>query len=162
VSFAIVFVVLLLQVLSSTTIALFIKKKNTRSTVAKNEPLRIVAIDTGAGAVQINPEDGDFLIGSISAGVEDGHKRVGRPDGQYCVETQRSRAGTSQGGRDRHRQRRASPQPRGRRRRGRHCFVNSIKQRHHGERRRELAHLPVDEAVSDNGQRVQRQHKGER
>ncbi|CAM9403288.1 unnamed protein product, partial [Ectocarpus sp. 6 AP-2014] len=65
------------RVLSSTRIALFVKNRRTLSTtVAKNEPLKIVAIDTGAGAVQINPEDGGLFIGSISAGVEDGHKQA--------------------------------------------------------------------------------------
>ncbi|CAM9183837.1 unnamed protein product, partial [Ectocarpus sp. 8 AP-2014] len=64
------------RVLSSTRIALFVKNRNTRSTVAKNEPLRIVAIDTGAGAVQINPGDEGLFIGSISAGAEDVHRAV--------------------------------------------------------------------------------------
>ncbi|CAN0082302.1 unnamed protein product [Ectocarpus fasciculatus] len=63
-------------VLSSTRIALFVRNGGLSATRLKNEPLKIVAIDTGAGAVQINPEDGGLLIGSIFTGVEDGDKQV--------------------------------------------------------------------------------------
>ncbi|CAM9480602.1 unnamed protein product, partial [Ectocarpus sp. 12 AP-2014] len=62
------------RVLPSTTIALFVKNRRTLSTtVTKNELLKIVAIDTGAGAVQINLEAGGLSIGSNIAGVEDDH-----------------------------------------------------------------------------------------
>ncbi|CAM9250702.1 unnamed protein product, partial [Ectocarpus sp. 12 AP-2014] len=64
-------------VLSSTTIALFVKNRRTLSTtVGKNELLKLVAIDTGAGAGQINPDDGGLLIGSNIAGVEDHHRQA--------------------------------------------------------------------------------------
>lgn len=61
---------LLLQVLSSTRIALFVKSRSSYATVAP-EPLKITAIDSGAGVVQINPEDGGLTTGSIFTAVED-------------------------------------------------------------------------------------------
>lgn len=47
----------LLQVISSARIVLFVKIGSDRSGLMR-QPLKIVATDTGAGAVQLNPEDG--------------------------------------------------------------------------------------------------------
>lgn len=63
---------LLLQVLSSTRIALFVKSPRDSYAAfdGEYEPLNVVAIDTGAGAVEIKPEDGGLKIGAVLTGVE--------------------------------------------------------------------------------------------
>ena len=66
---------LLPQVLSSTRIAIFLKGGN--SYLPKDgEPLKIVAIDNGAGAEQIKPEGGGLTIGYAYKDAEDDDKQA--------------------------------------------------------------------------------------
>lgn len=52
-----------LQVVSSTRIVLFVRFSS--NPPDGRQPLKLVAIDTGAGAVQLNPEDGGVVIGTL-------------------------------------------------------------------------------------------------
>lgn len=54
----------LFQVVSSTQIILFVKIEFDPSG-PKCQPLKVVAIDTGTGAVQLNSADGGVMIGTI-------------------------------------------------------------------------------------------------
>ena len=52
------------QVVSSTRIILFVRIGSLPP--GQRQQLKIVAVDTGAGAVQLNPEDGGVVIGTLS------------------------------------------------------------------------------------------------
>lgn len=67
---------LFLQVLSSTRIALYIRQKESWITAPNDALLKIVAIDTGAGVVQVNPQFGGLSLCRIPVGVEVNDKTV--------------------------------------------------------------------------------------
>lgn len=54
-----------LQVVSSTRIVLFVRVRPASPDQRQPQPLKMVAIDTGAGAVQLNPEDGGVALGTL-------------------------------------------------------------------------------------------------